>query len=120
MAEKRLLRETLVRLCRKRSEISIVGDTCCSEFAIDAIASAETDLLVIDCFERKHRPDDWLADLQQSMPELKVVLFGMDEPAEVFLRAVRRVIAGYAPPNSAATDLLDAVRTVAPGEDACP
>jgi hypothetical protein len=30
VAENRLLRETLVRLFRKRSEISIVGDTCCS------------------------------------------------------------------------------------------
>jgi len=120
MAENRLLRETLVRLFRKRSEISIVGDTCCSEFAIDAIASAETDLLLIDCFERKHRPDDWLADLQESIPEIKVVLFGMDEDAEVFLRAVRRGIAGYVLKNASATDLLDAVRTVAQGEAACP
>jgi DNA-binding NarL/FixJ family response regulator len=121
MAENRLLRETLVRLFRKRSEISVVGDTCCSEFAIDAIASAETDLLLIDCFERKHRrDDDWLADLQESIPEIKVVLFGMDEDAEVFLRAVRRGIAGYVLKNASATDLLEAVRTVAQGEAACP
>src|ERR1700756_1532318 len=121
MAENRLLRETLVRLFRKRSEISVVGDTCCSEFAIDAIASAETDLLLIDCFERKNRrDDDWLADLQESIPEIKVVLFGMDEDAEVFLRAVRRGIAGYVLKNASATDLLDAVRTVAQGEAACP
>jgi DNA-binding NarL/FixJ family response regulator len=121
MAENRLLRETLVRLFRKRSEISVVGDTCCSELAIDAIASAETDLLLIDCFERKHgRDDDWLADLQESKPDIKVVLFGMDEDAEVFLRAVRRGIAGYVLKNASATDLLDAVRTVAQGEAACP
>src|SRR5260370_17810942 len=90
MAENRLLRETLVRLFRKRSEISVVGDTCCSEFAIDAIASAETDLLLIDCFERKHRrDDDWLADLQESMPEIKVVLFGMHEDSDGFLQPSR-------------------------------
>jgi DNA-binding NarL/FixJ family response regulator len=120
MAENRLLRETLVRLFHKRSEISIVGDTCCSEFAIDAIACAKADLLLLDCFEPKHAPDDWLADLQESIPEIKVVLFGMDEDAEVFLRAVRRGIAGYVLKNASAIDLLDAVRTVAQGEAACP
>jgi len=120
MAENRLLRETLVRLFRKRSEISIVGDTCCSESAIKDIASAKTDLLLLDCFKTKHTSDDWLADLQESIPELKIILFGMDEDAEVFLRAVRRGIAGYVLKSASATDLLDAVRTVAQGEAACP
>jgi len=120
MAENRLLRETLARLFRKRNEISIVGDTCCSESAIDAIASANTDLLLLDCFETKHRSDDWLADLRESIPGLKIILFGMDEDTEVFLRAVRQGIAGYVLKNASATDLLDAVRTVAQGEVACP
>ena len=120
MAENRLLRETLVRLFRKRSEISIVGDTCCSQSAIDAIASANTDLLLLDCFETKHTSDDWLAGLRESMPELKIILFGMDEDTEVFLRAIRQGIAGYVLKNASATDLLDAVRAVAQGEVACP
>jgi DNA-binding NarL/FixJ family response regulator len=120
MAENRLLRETLVRLFRKSSEMSIVGDTCCSESAIKDIASAKTDLLLLDCFNTKHTSDDWLADLQESIPDLKTVLFDMDEDAEVFLRAVRRGIAGYVLKNASATDLLDAVRTVVQGEAACP
>src|ERR1700730_12939492 len=100
MAENRLLRETLVRLFRKRNEISIVGDTCCSESAIDAIASAKSDLLLLDCFETKHRSDDWLADLQESIPDLKLILFGMDEDADIFIRAVRQGIAGYVLKNA--------------------
>jgi DNA-binding NarL/FixJ family response regulator len=120
MAENRLLRETLVRLFRKRSEISIVGDTCRSDSAIEAIASAKTDLLLLDCFDAKSTSDDWLTDLQESVPDIKIVLFGMDEDADVFLRAVRRGIAGYVLKNASATDLLDAVRTVAQGEASCP
>ena len=120
VAENRLLRETLVRLFRKRSEISIVGDTCCSDSAIEDIASAKSDLLLLDCFETKHTSDDWLADLQETAPEIKIILFGMDEDPDVFLRAVRRGVAGYVLKNASATDLLDAVRTVAQGEAVCP
>src|SRR6202048_3682213 len=120
MAENRLLRETLVRLFRKRSEISIVGDTCCSDSAIENIVYAKTDLLLLDCFNTKPMPDDWLTDLQESIPEVKIILFGMDEDPDVFLRAVRRGVAGYVLKNASATDLLDAVRTVAQGEAVCP
>ena len=120
VAENRLLRETLVRLFRKRSEISIVGDTCCSDSAIEDIASAKSDLLLLDCFETKHTSDDWLTDLQETTPEIKIILFGMDEDPDIFLRAVRRGVAGYVLKNASATDLLDAVRTVAQGEAVCP
>ena len=120
VAENRLLRETLVRLFRKRSEISIVGDTCCSDSAIEDIASAKSDLLLLDCFETKHTSEDWLADLQETAAQIKIILFGMDEDPDVFLRAVRRGVAGYVLKNASATDLLDAVRTVAQGEAVCP
>jgi DNA-binding NarL/FixJ family response regulator len=120
MAENRLLRETLVRLFRKRSEISIVGDACSSESAINPIVSAKTDLLLLDCFETEDTSDERLAALRESIPGLKIILFGMDESPEVFLRAVRQGIAGYVLKNASATDLLDAVRAVAQGEVACP
>jgi len=120
VAENRLLRETLVRLFRKRSEINIVGDTCCSESGIQDITSAKSDLLLLDCFNTKHVSEDWLLDLQESVPGIKVVLFGMDEDPDIFLRAVRAGIAGYVLKNASAADLLDAVRSVAQGEAACP
>jgi DNA-binding NarL/FixJ family response regulator len=120
VAENRLLRETLVHLFRKRSDISVVGDTCCSESVISDIAAAKAELLLLDCFDKKLSSEDWLADLRESMPEIKIVLFGMDEDPNGFLRAVRLGIAGYVLKNASASDLLDAVRTVAQGDAACP
>jgi len=120
IAENRLLRETLVRLFRKRNEINMVGDACCSDSAIEDIASAKSELLLLDCFNGSSASDEWLADLQESIPEIKIVLFGMDEDPGLFLRAVRRGVAGYVLKNASATDLLDAVRTVAQGEATCP
>src|SRR5260370_35643178 len=87
VAENRLLRETLVRLFRKRSDICIVGDNCCSDSAIENIASAKSALLLLDCFNTNHRSELWLAGLRESIPEIKIVLFGMDEDPAAFLRA---------------------------------
>jgi DNA-binding NarL/FixJ family response regulator len=120
LAENRLLRQTLVRLFRKRGDINVVGDACCSESAVKDIASAETDLLLLDCFDTNHTSEDWLASLQESIPRIKIVLFGMNEDPDFFLRAVRRGIAGYVLKSASAADLLDAIRTVAQGEAACP
>jgi DNA-binding NarL/FixJ family response regulator len=120
LAENRLLRQTLVRLFRKRSDINVVGDACCSESAIEDIASANSDLLLLDCFDTNHTSEDWLASLQESIPEIKIVLFGMNEDPDFFLRAVRRGIGGYVLKSASAADLLDAIRTVAQGEAACP
>ena len=120
VAENRLLRETLVRLFRKRNEINIVGDTGCAGLSVDDVASGGSDMLLLDCFNTKYVPDDWLGELHDSLPEIKIVLFGMDEDPDVFLRAVRKGIAGYVLKNASAADLLDAVRTVAQGEVACP
>jgi DNA-binding NarL/FixJ family response regulator len=120
VAENRLLRETLIRLFRKRTDICIVGNTCCSAAALEHIASVQTGVLLLDCFNTNHRSDDWLTELQESIPGIKIILFGMDEDPDVFVRAVRRGIAGYVLKNASAAELLDALRTVAQGDAACP
>jgi DNA-binding NarL/FixJ family response regulator len=120
LAENRLLRQTLVRLFRKRSDIDVVGDACCSDSAVEKIASAKADLLLLDCFDTIDTSDDWLSCLQDAIPNIKIVLFGMNEDPDFFLRAVRRGIAGYVLKSASAADLLDAIRTVAQGEAACP
>src|ERR1700736_5759578 len=120
VAENRLLRETLIRLFRKRADICVVGNTCCSAAALEHMASVQTGVLLLDCFNTNHRSDDWLTELQESIPGIKIILFGMDEDPNVFVRAVRRGIAGYVLKNASAAELLDALRTVAQGDAACP
>ena len=120
LAENRLLRQTLVRLFRKRSDIDVVGDGGCCDSAVEDIVSAKSDLLLLDCFDAIHASDAWLSSLQDAIPDIKIVLFGMNEDPDVFLRAVRRGIVGYVLKSASAADLLDAIRTVAQGEAACP
>jgi DNA-binding NarL/FixJ family response regulator len=120
VAENRLLRETLVRLFRKRADICVVGNTCCAESVAGNIASAQTALLLLDGFNSHHKGDTLISELRESSPDVKIVLFGMDEDAGIFLRAVRLGIDGYVLKNASAQELLDAIRSVAQGVAVCP
>jgi two-component system nitrate/nitrite response regulator NarL len=120
VAENRLLRETLVRLFRKRGDLFVVGENSYSGSTPELVASAQSDLLLLDCFNPNHKSDDLICDLRESVPQLKVVLFGMDEDADIFLQAVRLGINGYVLKSASAAELTDAVRLVAQGEAVCP
>jgi DNA-binding NarL/FixJ family response regulator len=120
VAENRLLRETLVRLFRKRGDLNVVGENSYSHSVPEHIASAQSDLLLLDCLNPNHKSDDLICDLRESLPQIKVVLFGMDEDSDIFLQAVRLGINGYVLKNASAAELIEAVRTVAQGEAVCP
>jgi DNA-binding NarL/FixJ family response regulator len=120
VAENRLLRETLVRLFRKREDLTVVGQNSYSDSVPENIASAQADLLLLDCINPHHKSDDLICDVRESVPKLRVVLFGMDEDTDIFLQAVRLGVDGYVLKNASSSELLDAVRAVAQGESVCP
>jgi DNA-binding NarL/FixJ family response regulator len=120
VAENRLLREALVRLFRKRSDLCVVGENSHSESILEQIASAETEVLLLDCLNPACKSDDIIFGLRKSVPHLRVVLFSMDEDPDLFLQAVRLGVNGYVLKNASAAQLIDAVRAVAHGEAVCP
>jgi len=120
VAENRLLRESLVRLFRKRGNVNVVGQASYSESAPEQIASTDAELLLLDCLNPNHKSDDLICDLREAVPHIKVVLFGMDEDSDIFLQAVRLGVNGYVLKSASASELIDAVRWVAQGEASCP
>jgi len=120
VAENRLLRESLVRLFRKRGDISVVGQASYSESTPEQIATTQAELLLLDCLNPNHKSDDLICDLRETVPHIKVVLFGMDEDSDIFLQAVRLGVNGYVLKSASASELVDAVRSVAQGEASCP
>jgi DNA-binding NarL/FixJ family response regulator len=119
VAENRLLRESLARLFRKRSDLSVVGEGSYPDSTTERINSLQTDLILLDCVGPEHKPE-LICDLRGSMPQIRVVLFGMDDDADVFLQAVRLGANGYLLKDASAAELVEAVRAVAQGEAACP
>jgi len=119
VAENRLFRQMLARLFRKRSDMCVVGESCYSEFISEAIASSPCDVLLLD-FLTTLNSTDLTSRVLKGAPYIKVVMFGMDEDPDVFLKAVRSGATGYVLKDASAAELVDAVRGVMQGQAVCP
>jgi DNA-binding NarL/FixJ family response regulator len=119
IAENRLFRQMLVRLLRKRPDISIVGEGCCSESNPEVISSSPCDVLLMDALAAQNSPD-LAARVLECAPQIKIVMFGMDENSVDFLNAVRCGVSGYVLKDASAAELTAAVRGVMRGEAVCP
>lgn len=118
LIENRLVRETLVRLFRKRSDLCVVGQGSSAE-AVDVL-DPQFDILVLDDLHILSTLGNGLTDGQHAHGAVGVVLIGMEEDEEKFLLAVRSGISGYLLSDASASDVVAAVRAAARGEAACP
>jgi DNA-binding NarL/FixJ family response regulator len=119
VAEHRLLRETLVRLLRKKTDICVVGESQHLECAVEQIIASDCHVLLMDSLTTP-QATNLLDKLFEKAPATRVVLFGMDEDPELFLRAVRVGVSGYVVKDASAAEIITAVRGVAQGEAVCP
>jgi len=118
LIENRLLRETLVRLFRKLTDICLVGQSS----LVDAIGFPEPacDIVVLDDLNTASMLN---ANLQAKRPEahtMEYVVIGMEDEEEPFLAAVRCGVTAYLLNEASASDVVAAVRAVGRGEAVCP
>jgi len=116
--ENRLVREALVRLFRKRSDLCVVGQGSSTE-AIDVL-DAQCDIIVLDDLQVLSPLGTRLFDGLEAKGAMGVVLIGMEENEDQFLLAVRSGVSGYLLNDASASDVVSAVRAVARGEAVCP
>ncbi len=119
LAENRLLRDTLARLLRKRSEINVVGISRDTKAITNEIAESNCEVVLTDCFSTESHTS-LLSDLLNHNADVKILLFGMDEDPQIFLAAVQLGIRGYVLKDASAAEIIAAVRAVARGEASCP
>ena len=119
LAENRLLRDTLARLLRKRSEINVVGVSRSSETVKDEIISSHCEVVLTDCFDNTDG-SAFLHELLEQDSGIKLVLFGMSEDADAFLKAVYLGICGYLLKDASAAEIVAAVHAAVRGEATCP
>jgi two-component system NarL family response regulator len=119
LIENRLLREALVRLFRKRPDLSVVGQGGQADATTREVSDSKCDVLVIASFQTRWHPTNFaLASVGQL--GLKTVLIGMDTDEEQFMAAVRSGVTGYLLKDASASDVIAAVRAVSRGEAVCP
>jgi len=119
MMENRLLREALIRLLRKRSDLVVVGHDGPADPTACQVLDTQFDVLLIDSFQTTW-PVAKSARESGGQAACKAVLIGMEPDEELFMAAVRSGVMGYLLKDASASDLVAAVRAVYGGEAVCP
>lgn len=119
LVENRLLREALVRLFCKRSDLLVVGESGESALTLCDILDSKCDVLVIASFSESSFPASFTLDCVGQL-DFKVLMIGMDPDEEQFMTTVRAGVMGYLLKDASASDVVAAVRSVSRGEAVCP
>jgi len=117
LMDNRLLRETLVRLFRKRLDMCVVGESSPTEApALEALG----DIVVLNDLEAASALGARLQAAPPPASNVGLVLIGMEEEEEQFLTAVRCGVLGFLLNDASASEIVAAIGSVARGEAVCP
>jgi DNA-binding NarL/FixJ family response regulator len=120
VTDNRLLRESLVRILRKRSDISVVGAEPFSPATLEQVAESSPQVLLFHSLSGETCDLEFIQKARRALPEIKVVLVGMACDEKIFLCAVRSGAVGYVLQEAGAMDVVNAVRSVCQDEAVCP
>ena len=118
LAQNRLLREALSSILGKR-EIDVFGSCALTADSLQDIATAAPEVLVIDSFTTNIAHVQFVREVQRRLPEIKLVVIGMEADGSRFLQAIREGAMGYVAKEASALEVVAAIRTVASGGAVC-
>jgi len=119
LVQNRLMLDVFMRLFRKRTGFTVVGESHYITEALDELAGRPCDVMLLHSLEALRSVGQWV-ETEGGLRKIKVVLFGMDEDPEYFLQAVRLGVCGYLLNDASLVEMIAAVRAVAQGEAICP
>jgi DNA-binding NarL/FixJ family response regulator len=117
--ENRLLRDTLARLLRKQTGIRVAGAVANIENISEQILESECDIVLAD-FSPTSSHSPLFRNLREEKPQLKIILIGMEDDPEIFLKAIQLGASGYVLKDASALEIVAAIRRVGRGEAVCP
>src|SRR5580700_4967288 len=120
LADNRLLREALIRILSKKSDIQVVGAAPFSPDALEQIKAANPNIVLLDSIGPVFSEARFVANLQAAIPGVRVAMIDMELDQQTFLRAVREGVVGYVLKDASATEVAATIRAVSAGEAVCP
>ncbi|MEJ2009124.1 MAG: response regulator transcription factor [Acidobacteriota bacterium] len=120
LAQNRLLLEALARILRKRTEFAEVHAAAYTPDAVGMVADSGCNVLLIDSSVTDGSGFQLVRDIVDISEGLRIVMIGMEEDEETFLKAVGAGAVGYVLKDASAMDVVSAIRAVARDEAACP
>lgn len=120
LAENRLLREALIRILNKKSDIRVVGAAPYSTSALEQIKAAQPTIVLLDSVGPVFSEARLVSSLREAIPGVRVAMIDMELDQRTFLRAVSEGIVGYVLKDASAAEVAGMIRAVASGEAVCP
>jgi DNA-binding NarL/FixJ family response regulator len=120
VSENRLLRDTLSRICEQEQDLCVAGTARMCREAIEDLSATRPDVLLLNPAALATSDLDQLPRIRRRWPQLRVVVFGMEESDEAFFSAVRAGVVGYLLKDAHSIDVVSAVHLAAQGEAVCP
>jgi DNA-binding NarL/FixJ family response regulator len=119
LAQNRLLREALSKILSKKESLQVIGSSALTHDSLQEIAISSPDVLVIDSFTTNIAYLQFTREIQQRLPNTRLVMIGMEADGQPFLQAIREGAMGYVMKDASALEVVAAVRTVANGGAFC-
>ena len=120
LCENTLLREALLRILGKRNDLSVVGACGYSASALSGVVTSQPRVVILDSLRLALGPPLLLRHIQETLPNARTVMIGMESREEDFLNAVREGVAGYVLREASATEVSNTLHAVALGQSVCP
>src|SRR5258708_10884881 len=117
--ENRLLRDTLARLLRKQAGIRVAGMVASIDNLSGQVVESACDTVLTD-FSPGSSNAPLVRNLHEERPQLKIILIGMEDDPETFLKAIHLGASGYVLKEASALEIVAAIRRVGRGEAVCP
>jgi two-component system, NarL family, response regulator DevR len=120
LAENRLLREALIRILAKKTNIRVVGAAPYSPATMEQIIALNPKIVVLDSVGPVFSDTRLVSLLHAAIPGVRVAMIDMDLDQHTFLKAVGEGVVGYVLKDASAAEVAGMIRAVAAGEAVCP
>jgi two-component system, NarL family, response regulator DevR len=120
LAENRLLREALARVLDNKNDIRVVAAVAYDSTVTERVRELGPRIVALDSSVFALIGLDIITSVRCVLPDIKILLVGMDNDKGTFLRCVRAGVSGYVLKEASANEVAAAVRSVANDGAVCP
>ena len=110
-----ILREGLRQLLGSADDITVVAEAADGHQVIARVREEDFDVLLLDMSMPGKSGIDLIKQVKAEKPKLRILVLSMHEEEQYAVRAIKAGASGYVTKDSAATQLVTAIRKVAAG-----
>ena len=110
-----ILREGLTQLLQAAGDLQVIAEAADGHQALELVRTRDFDVLLLDMSMPGKSGVDLIRQVKSERPRLRILVLSMHEEHQYAVRAIRAGASGYLTKESAAGELVAAIRKVAGG-----